>query len=153
MKADPNSAAFVTARIVARYANPSRVAHLYLFQITPDADLTLLPPQADAAIMAWLDEDNGLAESPISEVIAHCENTIAAFRDRANTPQAKLSAHERRRQMARGVSFSIRATDDLITVELFSRSLAFAPRGDRRVTESWRRAADGGWYSAAIGRD
>jgi hypothetical protein len=41
----------------------------------------------------------------------------------------------------------VRPTNDAITVELFSRSLAFFPRGDRRVTETWRRAPDGAWYS------
>lgn len=138
---------FVTGRIIERYGNPSRTAYLYVFRLNPDADLTPLIPETGSIQAAWVDEGAGLVQTPPMEAIARC----SAARDFKSARPA--NAHERRQLMARVVAFTVeQQAPDQIKVELFSRALTFTPKGDRRVTETWR-PAQGSWYSAPIGRE
>ncbi len=138
---------FVASRIVERYAHPSRTAYLYAFRLHTDADLTPLLPELPTILAAWVDEGSGLSDVSAAQAIAHCE----AARN-ANIVRP-TNAHERRLSMARVLAFKVDTQiPDQISVELFSRALNFTPKGDRRVTETWRRA-EGSWYSAPIGRE
>jgi hypothetical protein len=132
----PSEADFaqVVARIHARYANPARKAHAYLFRVGSAAALEVLLPSADDLLAAWIDEGHGLHPLPPAEALARC--------------QAALNSQPPRRtqqQMARAASFclgsTIEADQTLIVADLVSRSLHYTPKGDRRVRELWQTAA------------
>ena len=136
----------VTLKIVERYSRPGRTAYMYLFRVTPESDLTALIPPASIVIAAWMDEGNNLVVSSIDTAIAHSTATRNAAPN-LTAPQ-KLSSDQRRQMMARVVIFSVsQLNDDEVEVHLVSRSLIFSPKGDREVTEKWRRHGDS-WYSA-----
>ncbi len=136
----------VALKIVERYSHPGRTAYMYLFRVTPESNLTALIPPASIVIATWMDEGNSLLDSSIDIAIAHSTATRNAA-PTLTAPQ-KLSSDQRRQMMARVVIFSVsELNDDEVEVHLVSRSLAFSPKGDREVTEKWRRSADG-WYSA-----
>jgi hypothetical protein len=142
---------YVTSRIVARYGHPARAAHLYLFRIVPGSDIALLPPDPQSVMMAWVDEGDGLTPVVPGEAVARCQKARAALENyKTNRPLTQ-------RLMARIVVFSVEEhkSASQVIVELFSRALAFTPKGDRRVTETWRPNADGtdGWYSAHPDQD
>ncbi|MHB8627984.1 MAG: hypothetical protein ACYDBJ_17390 [Aggregatilineales bacterium] len=137
---------FVAGRIVTRYGHPARAAHLYLFRLMPNSDFGLAPPDPQTVIASWMDEGGGLAPVAPNEAVAHCQAARAMLQEHTTIRP------ETRRLMARLVVFSVEEheTEALVIVQLFSRALAFTPKGDRRATETWRRAEDGtnGWYSA-----
>ena len=143
-----NPVAFIVARIVERYSHPSRTAYLYLFQLIPGADFQPLPPLLAQIEAAWVDEGSGLSPIEPEQARHRCQATIDQ-REQGNAPR---SSADRRRLMARQVSFSITApdasgTESIALVDLFSRAIAFTPKSDRRVTETWR-PFEGGWFSA-----
>jgi hypothetical protein len=88
-----------------------------------------------------------------TRVVAQCEATINLLRllRVAENHWTPTTRDERRRLMSRQVIFSIRAPESsgepVALVELYSRAIAYTPRSDRRVTETWR-PFEGGWYSA-----
>lgn len=144
MVTDPLEA--VTLKIVERYSHPGRTAYMYLFRVRPESDLKALVPPAEMVMVAWMDESYSLAETPVEIAIAHCTKTREAAPNLA-IPQ-KLTSQQRRQMMARSVLFNItQMNDNEVEVHLVSRSLVFSPKGDREVTEKWRRSADG-WFSA-----
>jgi hypothetical protein len=137
----------ILGKIRVRYSAPKRTAYLYLFLLKPDANRNILIPSASDVVAAWVDEGNGLTETPIEQAL---QQTIAAREFRTARP---TSAHERRLSMARIVTLTVEAQAvDQYSVDLFSRALAFSPKGDRRALETWR-PAEGSWYSAPIGRE
>lgn len=137
---------FVTSRIVARYGHPARKAYLYLFRLTPGSDFDRTPPDPSSIIGAWLDEGDQLAPAAPKDAIARCQSAYSALHASSDRRP------ETRRLMARIVVFSVEEHEPgmMVVVQLSSRALAFTPKGDRRVTETWRPAQDGtdGWYSA-----
>ncbi len=144
---------FVAERLVERYSHPSRTAYLYCFRLQPGTDFAPLIPDLAAVIIAWVDEGAGLAVLPADAAISRCQTALVSQSALALKPARPTTSHERRQTMARLISFSIeRQAVDQISVDLFSRALAFTPKGDRRVTETWR-PAEGTWYSAPIGRE
>lgn len=137
----------ITRKIWARYSAPERTAYLYMFLLKPDAIRESLIPEPSEVLLAWVDEGKGLNAAPVDQAIAQ---TIAARNFRTARP---TSAHERRLSMARIVTLTVEPqADDQYCVDLFSRALAFSPKGDRRALETWR-PAEGSWYSAPIGRE
>jgi hypothetical protein len=141
-----DAAEFVTSRIVRRYGHSGRAAHLYLFRLVPGSDFLRLPPDRQTLIAAWMDEGGGLAPATPDEAVTRCKLA------RSTLEGYKINRPETQRLMARIVVFSVaeHIADAQVIVELFSRALAFTPKGDRRVTETWRQAEDGtdSWYSA-----
>jgi hypothetical protein len=136
----------VALKIVERYSHPGRTAYMYLFRVTPESDFTALIPSASDVIAVWMDEGNNLEQSPIDTTIAH--STVTRNAAPTLTAPQKLTSTQRRQMMARVVVFSVsQLNDDEVEVHLVSRPLIFTPKGDREVTEKWRRSADG-WYSA-----
>jgi hypothetical protein len=135
----------VAEKIARRYAHPERKAYTYLFRLKPDRDFNAIVPEASSVTSAWVDEGNGLLSSPIDSAVEHCQKVYEARLVRSR-PQ---NSQERRRQMARSIQFTVtQPSEDQIEVHLISRAIAFSPKGDREVTEFWRRTADGDWYSA-----
>jgi len=136
----------VAARIVERYSNPSRKAYTYLFRLQADASLTALVPSATDVLAAWVDEGHGLMPTAPSEAVARCQ-AAAQVKPHVEPPRS-LTPHQRKQMMARAIQFSARlVAEDEIALHLVSRALAFSPKGDREVIETWRRTTDGVWYS------
>jgi hypothetical protein len=136
----------VALKIVERYSHPGRTAFTYLFQMKPESDFTALVPDPTAVIAAWIDEGNGLVSMPVDTAVVHCRTTQVESPKRDD--QGKLTSNQRRQMMARSILFIVTQLDtDEIEVRLVSRALNFSPKGDREVTEKWRRTADD-WYSA-----
>jgi len=136
----------VAAQIARRYAHPGRKAYTYLFRLRPDAPFSAIVPTHDSVLTAWLDEGEGLSPAPIDSALDRCRavHTIGPDLQR----QTQLTSHQRRQLMARSILFSVtQRSEDVIEVHLMSRALTFSPKGDREVTEEWRRGANG-WYSA-----
>lgn len=151
LQIDP--AAFIAARIVERYSHPSRTNYLYLFHVQSSADFQPIPPVAGQIIQAWVDEENTLSSIDPIKACHLCQLTADRWRSQSVVDgyAPPRSREERRRLMARQVVFSITPPDPagepVALVDLFSRAIAFTPKGDRRVTETWRPFA-GGWFSA-----
>ncbi len=144
---DSTAVESIVDKLLERYSHPGRVAYLYMFRLAPCADFDPLLPDPGSVLDAWMDEDGGLVRVEAAEALAHCQETIIVSKRRPKNRQ------ERRRQMARLVSFCVFPhTASEILVELSSRALLFSPKGDRRVTEHWH-PAEGGWYSAPSERD
>jgi hypothetical protein len=140
-------AAIILDKIRARYSTPGRNAYLYLFLLHPDANRDALIPAESEIVAAWVDEGDGLAETSTAQAVGQA---TAARQFKAARP---TSPHERRLAMARVVTLTIvQQAGDQYSVDLISRALAFAPKGDRRAVELWR-PAEGSWYSAPIGRE
>ncbi|MCC7451743.1 MAG: hypothetical protein IT324_30320 [Anaerolineae bacterium] len=136
----------VAAQIARRYAHPGRKAYTYLFRLKPHAPFNAIVPAQDSVLTAWLDEGAGLSPAPIDTALDRCRAVHAIGPDLQRQPQ--LTSHQRRQLMSRSILFSvIQRNEDVIEVHLISRALAFSPKGDREVTEEWRRGASG-WYSA-----
>ena len=143
---------FIAGRIVERYSHPSRTNYLYLFQLLAGADFAPIVPALSQIDQAWVDEGEGL--QPIEVVMAcqRCQATIDRLHNDSTEGRKPQQRDDRRRLMARQVSFSITApaiitSESVVLVDLFSRAIAFTPKSDRRVTETWR-SFEGGWYSA-----
>ncbi len=137
----------IVAKIRARYSVPERVAYLYMFLLKPDAKREGLIPPADEVVQAWVDEGQGLTSSRIDNAIEKAQ-LASTFH-----PARPKSSQERRLAMARIVTLTVkRQADDQYLVDLFSRALASAPKGDRRALETWR-PAEGSWYSAPVDRE
>ena len=140
-------------RIAVRYAHPSRQAHLYLFQLTDDADLDAIPPDPAQIKRAWVDAGGGLATTLPALAVAQCQALYDQLRAVSPPPRGRFITQQ---LMARLVVFSVtalaNAAEPTMRVELFSRALAFTPKADRRVIELWRQT-DSGWYSTYTGRD
>ncbi|MEP7287472.1 MAG: hypothetical protein ABI947_17075 [Chloroflexota bacterium] len=135
---------YVAERIAARYGHPARVAHLYLFRLKPDSDLTAIVPSVETVLTAWVDEGSGLGPTSAARAIEQCQ-AVYGVELKTSRPTTPL---ERRRQMARSVLFTVEQPDvDSIEVQLMSRALAFSPKGDRAAHEVWHRSGEG-WYSA-----
>lgn len=136
----------IVSRLLTRYSNPARMAYTYLFNVTPDADMTAIFPASATVLAAWVDEGGGLQPTPTAEALRLSE-TVREARVAHHTSH-KLTPHERRQMMARLILFSVeRKEEGLIVVHLISRSLGFTPKGDREVYEHWR-LGEQGWYSA-----
>ncbi len=136
----------VAAQIARRYAHPGRKAYTYLFRLKPDADFRAIVPALDSALTAWVDEGAGLAAAPLDTALDHCRAVHNAGADLQRQPG--LTSQQRRQLMARSILFTVtQRSEDVIEVHLSSRALAFSPKGDREVTEEWRRG-ESGWYSA-----
>jgi hypothetical protein len=132
---------FIVGKLVERYSHPGRVSFMYMFRLAPGTDFEPLLPAAAVIQDAWMDEDTGLVPVEAAVALAHCRETLVVSKARPTNRQ------ERRRQMARVVSFIVLPqTATQVVVELSSRALLFSPKGDRRVTEIWH-PAEGGWYS------
>jgi hypothetical protein len=137
---------FVTQRLVERYGHPARTAYLYMFRIKADSNFSLLIPESESIIAAWVDEGSGLALTKADEALERCGMT-KSVKTVSEGPR-KLTSHQRKQMMARSVQFSVvQSSPDLVEVHLMSRSLGFSPKGDRETHELWRPTGDG-WYSA-----
>lgn len=133
----------VLNRLMLRYANPGRKAHLFLFRLQPETDMMPLLPDPAQVIAVWSDEGTGLQETTAEAALSRC----AAIRETGT------KTSNRHQLMSRIVKVSLKQEDeDTITVELMSRSLVYSPKGDRRVTEQWKLGSEG-WYSAYKPRD
>ncbi len=136
----------VAGRIVERYSNPSRKAYTYLFRLRHEAPLSALVPPANAVLSAWVDEGQGFRPTELLEAIKRCEQA-AQVKPHTQTPHT-LTPHQRKQMMARAIQFKLQqVAEDEIRLHLVSRALSFSPKGDREVIETWRRTAQGLWYS------
>jgi hypothetical protein len=137
----------IAQKIVERYSHPSRTAYLYFFVLRPDANRAILIPHVGDVLYAWVDEGHGLVQKSPAEAVASCKTADSFRLERPMNPQ------QRRMQMARVVTISLeQQAPDQVLVDLYSRAIAFTPKGDRHVLEIWR-PAEGSWYSAPIGRE
>ncbi|MCS6870353.1 MAG: hypothetical protein RML95_01855 [Anaerolineae bacterium] len=142
----------VAARIVQRYSNPSRKAYTYLFRLRTESPLTALVPSVEDVLTAWVDEGQGLLPTEPLEAVARCQQA-AQIKPHTGTPRV-LTPHQRKQMMARAIQFNLHhVSEDEISLHLVNRALGFAPKGDYEVVETWRRTAEGFWYSAYRKRD
>ena len=136
-----------------RYANPARRNYLYLFQLKPGTDFMPIPPDPARVVSSWFDEGNRLARSPIDVVIERCRTLNVALHEYDPIPPGKFIT---RQMMSRIVVFSVALVEveaePTMSIDLFSRALAFTPKADRRVTELWKQGGEG-WYSTYTGDD
>ncbi len=148
-----SAAAFIADRIAARYANPGRAAYLYLFQVKAGSALEAMPPDTHDTLAAWYDEGDGLAPAVAEDAAARCRATFGLLQMVGEQGRRLIAPADRRRLMARLVVFSVAVPSETgelpAKVELFSRALAFTPKGDRRATETWKRSPEG-WFSAYV---
>ncbi len=126
---------------------------MYLFQLRSGVDFVPIPPDLVQIVSSWFDEGDGLAASPVAEAVQRCWLLNSALRATADLPRGKFST---RQMMARIVVFSVMLvdaqTEPTMSVDLFSRALAFTPKADRRVVELWKPGGEG-WYSTYTGDD
>jgi hypothetical protein len=147
------ASAWIANRIAVRYANPARRAYLFLFQLQPGTAFMPIPPDPAHVVSSWFDEGGGLARSPIETAIERCRVLNTALHAYDPIPKGKFVT---RQMMARIVVFSVTLVaaeaDPTMSIDLFSRALAFTPKADRRVTELWKTGGEG-WYSTYTGDD
>ena len=144
---------WIANRIAVRYANPARRAYLYLFQLEAGTDFMPIPPDSGRVISSWFDEGGKLAHSPTETAIEHCRILHTALHAYDPIPPGKFIT---RQMMSRIVVFSVALVEaeaePTMSIDLFSRALAFTPKADRRVTELWKQGGEG-WYSTYTGDD
>ena len=144
---------WIANRIAVRYANPARRVYLFLFQLETGTDFMPIPPDSSRVVTSWFDEGGGLARSPTVFVIERCGILNTALHTHDAFMPGKYITQQR---MARIVVFSVTLvaaeSESTMSIDLFSRALAFTPKADRRVTELWKQGGDG-WYSTYTGDD
>ena len=142
---------WVTDRILERYSRPGRVAYMVMFRLKGGTGFSGVLPEEDSIIAAWIDGGNGLLPAASQAALERCK-VLQAVHTPSDAPH-RMTAEERRQMMARCILFTVvQSADDLVEVQLISRSLTFTPKGDREAYEQWKPGGEG-WYSAYHPRD